>query len=133
MSTSSAKQSQSASVGMPSAVWPGKPKGSQASSKLLCLEPNMKIVPPSNVDDQSLPFTKENYGKDKDKYVLKRYICDWCGKRCLKPSDLTRHIKIHTGEKSFECERCKKRFRERFNLAAHYKKCTSSTPSTPNL
>lgn len=77
-------------------------------------------------DDQYLPFTKENYGKEKDKWVLKRHICQYCGKRCMKPSDLTRHTKVHTGEYSFECSLCKKRFRERFNLNAHYRKgcCT---------
>lgn len=87
---------------------------------------NERIVIRSSSDDQYLAFTKENYGKEKDKWVLKRHICQYCGKRCMKPSDLTRHTKIHTGEYSFECSLCKKRFRERFNLTAHYRKgcCT---------
>lgn len=83
---------------------------------------NERIVIPASTDDQFLPFTKENYGKEKDKWVLKRYICQYCGKRCMKPSDLTRHIKIHTGEYPYECPTCSKRFREKFNLNAHYKK-----------
>ncbi|KAL4221304.1 zinc finger protein [Mactra antiquata] len=85
---------------------------------------NERIVIPASADDQFLPFTKENYGKEKDKWVLKRYICQYCGKRCMKPSDLTRHIKIHTGEYPYECPTCSKRFRERFNLNAHFKKGT---------
>ena len=90
------------------------------------LSGNERIVIPSCADEQFLPFTKENYGKEKDKWVLKRHICQYCGKRCMKPSDLTRHIRIHTGEYPFECPSCKKRFREKFNLNAHYKKgsCT---------
>ncbi|XP_053379948.1 protein glass-like [Mercenaria mercenaria] len=90
------------------------------------LSGNERIVIPSCADEQYLPFTKENYGKEKDKWVLKRHICQYCGKRCMKPSDLTRHIKIHTGEYPFECPSCKKRFREKFNLNAHFKKgsCT---------
>lgn len=88
------------------------------------LSGNERIVIPSCADEQYLPFTKENYGKEKDKWVLKRHICQYCGKRCMKPSDLTRHIKIHTGEYPFECPTCKKRFREKFNLNAHFKKGT---------
>ncbi|XP_052821117.1 uncharacterized protein LOC128246748 isoform X3 [Mya arenaria] len=91
-------------------------------SPLLTVAPNERIVLPSSVEDQCLPFTKDNYGKEKDKWVLKRHICAYCGKRCLKPSDLSRHVKIHTGEYSYECPQCKSKFRERFNLKSHMKK-----------
>lgn len=84
--------------------------------------PNERIVLPTNKADQNLPFTKENYGKEKDKWILKKHICQYCGKRCLKPSDLTRHVKIHTGEYSYECTVCNRKFREKFNLNAHLRK-----------
>lgn len=88
----------------------------------LAVAPNQRIVLPASAAEQNLPFTKENYGKEKDKWILKRHICQYCGKRCLKPSDLTRHVKIHTGEYSYECSVCNKKFREKFNLNAHLRK-----------
>ncbi|KAH3874282.1 hypothetical protein DPMN_037524 [Dreissena polymorpha] len=94
----------------------------QSSAPILTVAPNERIVLPTNIEDQSLPFTRENYGKEKDKWILKRHICHYCGKRCLKPSDLTRHVKIHTGEYSYECPVCRAKFREKFGLAAHTRK-----------
>ena len=88
----------------------------------LPVSPYKRIVLPSNKADQTLPFTKENYGKEKDKWILKRHICQYCGKRCLKPSDLTRHVKTHTGEYSYVCTNCNKKFREKYNLNAHLRK-----------
>lgn len=31
-------------------------------------------------------------------------VCQICGKVCLKPSDLRRHMMCHTGEKPFKCD-----------------------------
>ena len=67
-------------------------------------------------------FNKELYGLYRNQIVLKKYICPQCGRRCLKKSDLTRHIRVHTGEKPFTCEICLKKFSEKHNFYNHMRR-----------
>ncbi|KAM5158048.1 zinc finger protein 236 [Mantella aurantiaca] len=47
--------------------------------------------------------------------------CSYCPKSFKKPSDLIRHIRIHTGEKPFKCEECGKSFTVKSTLDSHVK------------
>ncbi|XP_018411031.1 PREDICTED: zinc finger protein 236 [Nanorana parkeri] len=47
--------------------------------------------------------------------------CNFCPKSFKKPSDLIRHIRIHTGEKPFKCEECGKSFTVKSTLDSHVK------------
>lgn len=67
-------------------------------------------------------FNKELYGLYRNQLVLKKFICPHCGRRCLKKSDLTRHIRVHTGEKPYACELCLKRFGEKHNFYNHMRR-----------
>ena len=40
-----------------------------------------------------------------------QHECDVCEKVFRYPSDVTRHMRIHTNEKPYECDVCEKRFR----------------------
>ncbi|KAM3614930.1 uncharacterized protein V6R79_020939 [Siganus canaliculatus] len=47
--------------------------------------------------------------------------CNFCPKSFKKPSDLVRHIRIHTGEKPYKCDECGKSFTVKSTLDCHVK------------
>uniref|UniRef100_A0A665T090 C2H2-type domain-containing protein n=1 Tax=Echeneis naucrates TaxID=173247 RepID=A0A665T090_ECHNA len=47
--------------------------------------------------------------------------CNYCPKSFKKPSDLVRHIRIHTGERPYKCEECGKSFTVKSTLDCHVK------------
>lgn len=48
-----------------------------------------------------------------------KYICKHCGRDCLKPSVLEKHIRSHTGERPFPCTICGIAFKTQSNLYKH--------------
>ena len=49
----------------------------------------------------------------------KSFKCDFCEKKFTQKGDLKRHLTIHTGEKSFQCDWCGQRFSQRSYLNDH--------------
>jgi len=47
--------------------------------------------------------------------------CTYCTKEFKKPSDLVRHIRIHTHEKPYKCTQCFRAFAVKSTLTAHIK------------
>ncbi|XP_061919552.1 zinc finger protein 236-like [Entelurus aequoreus] len=47
--------------------------------------------------------------------------CTYCPKSFKKPSDLVRHIRIHTGERPYKCDECGKSFTVKSTLDCHVK------------
>ena len=41
---------------------------------------------------------------------IKLHLCNFCDKEFKKPSDLCRHLRVHTLEKPFKCKLCSRAF-----------------------
>ena len=68
------------------------------------------------------------YGKCNSYMWLKKHICGFCGLRCLRPSELKRHERIHTGEKPFACQYCDKKYTLKHSLTVHTLRCHYPPP-----
>ncbi|CAH1778178.1 unnamed protein product, partial [Owenia fusiformis] len=56
-----------------------------------------------------------------DSQTTRKYTCMLCCKSFNSGSSLSRHKKIHTGEKPFICPYCNKSFRQKPHLQYHIK------------
>ncbi|XP_071961458.1 uncharacterized protein [Antedon mediterranea] len=74
------------------------------------------------------------FDKDKGKRIGK-HVCEFCGRRCLKPSVLKKHIRSHTGERPYPCIPCGFSFKTKSNLYKHRKSHAHAIKAgiTPNL
>ncbi|XP_062400400.1 zinc finger protein 831 [Sardina pilchardus] len=48
-----------------------------------------------------------------------KHVCQYCGRDCLKPSVLEKHLRCHTGERPYPCTVCRVSFKTQSNLYKH--------------
>ncbi|MBN3309083.1 ZN831 protein, partial [Amia calva] len=48
-----------------------------------------------------------------------KHVCQHCGRDCLKPSVLEKHLRCHTGERPYPCATCGIAFKTQSNLYKH--------------
>src|SRR5277367_5522147 len=80
------------------------------------------------VKDEDEENARETGDERRSSEREKKYPCDTCGKRFLKPSLLKIHERSHSGEKPFECEECGQRFSQKSHLTQHQRIHTGETP-----
>ena len=55
---------------------------------------------------------------------IKRFGCEFCGKKFIQKGALMTHRRLHTGEKPYTCSRCRKSFAAHSGLLQH--KCLTN-------
>nr|XP_055027688.1 human immunodeficiency virus type I enhancer-binding protein 2 homolog [Misgurnus anguillicaudatus]XP_055027689.1 human immunodeficiency virus type I enhancer-binding protein 2 homolog [Misgurnus anguillicaudatus]XP_055027690.1 human immunodeficiency virus type I enhancer-binding protein 2 homolog [Misgurnus anguillicaudatus]XP_055027691.1 human immunodeficiency virus type I enhancer-binding protein 2 homolog [Misgurnus anguillicaudatus]XP_055027692.1 human immunodeficiency virus type I enha len=71
--------------------------------------------------EYDLQLSEGPHRKEQKSGKTGKYVCQYCGRACAKPSVLKKHIRSHTGERPYPCIPCGFSFKTKSNLYKHRK------------
>ncbi|KAI7805053.1 hypothetical protein IRJ41_024456, partial [Triplophysa rosa] len=79
---------------------------------------------PNKLSEYDLQLSEGLHKKEQKSAKTGKYVCQYCGRACAKPSVLKKHIRSHTGERPYPCIPCGFSFKTKSNLYKHRKSHT---------
>ncbi|EFA02595.1 zinc finger protein 264 isoform X1 [Tribolium castaneum] len=87
-------------------------------------KPDSDVESDSGIEDVNpIKFCLVTMVEEAEPEKIRKYQCKYCSKKFGWPTDLKRHILIHTGERPFKCQCCDSTFTRNFLLKKHQRKC----------
>ena len=95
--------------------------------------PRLQVMPPHH-HDLSEPLPPSNVlgqqpsSKEPEKFAKAKRVCPECKRSFSYPSQLKRHLTVHTGERPYRCTECGQAFSRKRSLTVHVRKHTGEKP-----